>query len=556
MRFAYIDSQGNEVTIPSIDALALRIELGAIGPDTQLYDAQADRWGPAQTHEIFHTLSRSVADEGTFVAPPPPMAATPPDEDEPAAVDKPAAFDVAGDLGLAPERPPDAPVDAGSAGSDDDLGFDFTLAEPPAPEGADSDPAAETEFEMSGFGGPLAPDTQAEAKEEPAAFDFGDLGALELESDPGGEPEPAAPMAFDGGDDVSMDFSPGAGSGMAGLDIEPPMSDFGSSAPPAWMEQSGPSDDDGAVAFARDASADEEEERPSRRPPVERADEEGSRERPERPQPRSRPSPPKRIRRRSPGGLFGVLVLIAVLGGGGYFGWTTFFQGRDSGSRATTAAVLPAVTIPDIPAELLPVMRDLGEGALSATITELSASPGDLGLPAEPNDDWLAGAYLANASRFGDVQEYWEGIGDFVDHVRANDTRVFHDRYVERLESAGIAGDTASMLLARADSGFLATQADRFEIYAQMDDLVTASLDLHAFLLRNEANIEYAPAGGGVSRDPVLEAVPASRELGREMWSMVDRITEALDALGTLDRVTTERLSAVLFDRVRRAGFR
>ena len=35
----------------------------------------------------------------------------------------------------------------------------------------------------------------------------------------------------------------------------------------------------------------------------------------------------------------------------------------------------------------------------------------------------------------------------------------------------------------------------------------------------------------------------------------VDRITAALDRLGTLDRVTTERLTAVLFDRIRRAGF-
>ena len=72
MRFAYIDSQGNEVPIPSVDALALRIELGAVGPDTQLYDAQADQWGPAHTHEIFHSLSRDSGDEG-FMAPPPPV---------------------------------------------------------------------------------------------------------------------------------------------------------------------------------------------------------------------------------------------------------------------------------------------------------------------------------------------------------------------------------------------------------------------------------------------------------------------------------------------------
>src|SRR5512134_1175260 len=80
MRFAYIDSHGNEVPIPSVDALALRIELGAIGPDTQLYDAQADHWAPASTHEIFHTLSRDSRGDGFVapppVAPPPPPAAT------------------------------------------------------------------------------------------------------------------------------------------------------------------------------------------------------------------------------------------------------------------------------------------------------------------------------------------------------------------------------------------------------------------------------------------------------------------------------------------------
>ena len=88
-----------------------------------------------------------------------------------------------------------------------------------------------------------------------------------------------------------------------------------------------------------------------------------------------------------------------------------------------------------------------------------------------------------------------------------------------------------------------------------MDDLVTAALDLHTFLMENASQIDYEPAAGGVSRDPVLEAVPKTKELGTEMWSRVDRITAALDSLGTLDKVTTERLTAVLFDRIRRAGF-
>ena len=44
-------------------------------------------------------------------------------------------------------------------------------------------------------------------------------------------------------------------------------------------------------------------------------------------------------------------------------------------------------------------------------------------------------------------------------------------------------------------------------------------------------------------------------EAEQKCWeAMVDDITGALDNLGTLDRVTTERLFAVLFDQLRRAG--
>ena len=63
MRFTYIDSNGNEVPIASVDALAIRIELGAITEDTQLYDSAADQWGPAHSHEIYHTLQRSTGDD-------------------------------------------------------------------------------------------------------------------------------------------------------------------------------------------------------------------------------------------------------------------------------------------------------------------------------------------------------------------------------------------------------------------------------------------------------------------------------------------------------------
>ena len=561
MRFAYIDSQGNEVSIPSVDALALRIELGAIGPDTQLYDAQADRWGPAQTHEIFHTLSRDVGGEGAFVAPPPPVE-PPPVPPPPLMEDvappargeaPPSSFDFAMPLAAegqeaAQERAP------GAAG--DSLGFDLTLAEPTPPAAAPS--AAPSEGPAMDFSLPAAaPEppkkpAKAAAEEAPVNFDFG--GGLELAPSPFAEPEAAPPIPT-APSEPAMDFS--SGSGLPGaMDLAPPPSAPTMESPPAWMDHgpatAQPEAGEGAMDVARQP-AGEAAAPPRRRAAAE--GEEAAEEPRERREPRTRPSPPKRARSQSLMPVILGVVGLAVVGAGGWFGWKAFQGRRAAATQEAATPVLPPVTIPSIPAELLPRMRDLGEVALADMMTHLGALQSEFELAAEPNRDWLAGVYLANASQFPDVKVYWEGIETFVDRVRDTDTRVFHESYQAQLESAGIAADTAAMLLERADSGFLATRADRFEVYAQMDDLVNAALDLHEFLLANEASIDYTPAGGGVSRDPVLEAVPATRELGREMWGRVDRITEALDALGTLDKVTTERLVAVLFDRIRRAGF-
>jgi hypothetical protein len=565
MRFAYIDSQGNEVAIPSVEALALRIELGAIGPDTELYDAQAERWGPAHTHEIYHTLSRDSSDEGGFVAPPPPVAPppTPPASGTPPTREAPAGSAPAPEV-KKPTPPPDEPKararSPAAPGFEDDLGFELTLtddlARPASP--PPGRPVAKEETKGGAVSGPPPQGSPAQGE---AGFDL-DLGALDLEPSALEMNEPSRgageePEASEAG---VMDFSPGADMG-GGLDLEPPLSVFSSGDPPAWLEQTGPTAEEEPDVMRFDALVDEEDlgAAPPRRPPspaVVGREVEGP-ERRERPQPRSRPSPPRRVRRRSPLGIVGGLLLIGVVGGGSYLAWTTFLKMRAARGTDTSDVVRrPTVVIPHIPEGLVPVMREAGAAALDGMIAQIRRFPSEMKLQAEPRNDWLAGVYLANASQFPDIEAYWTGIGSFVDRVRDEDTRLFHDQFQERLRSAGIAGDTAAMLLARADSGFLATREDRFEAYAEMDDLVNAALDLHEFLVRNEADIEYAPAAGGVSRDPVLEAVPVTKALGDEMWDMVDRITEAMDALGSLDRVTTDRLVGVLLDRLHDAGFK
>jgi hypothetical protein len=77
MSFVYIDSQGREVNIPSVDAVRLRIELGAIKDQTRFLDQNTGKWAPAVEHEIYRTLKRQLLEaEQGFVAPPPPSVSS------------------------------------------------------------------------------------------------------------------------------------------------------------------------------------------------------------------------------------------------------------------------------------------------------------------------------------------------------------------------------------------------------------------------------------------------------------------------------------------------
>jgi hypothetical protein len=571
MRFAYIDSQGNEVTIPSVEALGLRIELGAIGPDTELYDGQADRWGPASSHEIFHTLSRAMGTEShtvsphvapTFGAPEGDLASE--EHGAPGEVTKPPpeaepVSDLADELEAPsgevppvgePSAPEETTPEEDVAPTEAEFVFDLTDEfqapsgeEPPVGETSspDDDRSAETEPRVTADDD-LSLDLTLVDMGIPAGGDEGDAPP-EASTQSSAEPPAASEDIVDFS--ASLDLS-------GGLDLEPPLSELTPEATPFWAgeDQEPPHGD--AMVFGSGApkppeGGDRDAGAPSSTTPPRRYR--------ERPTPRNRPSPPRPVKRRSSPGLIVGIVVVAIVGGGGWLGWR-WYQGRGtSGPEGAATAASRGVSIPEIPAALLPRMRDLGDAALAATVGRMHAMADTLHLSAAPDSDWLAGVYMANASRYGDVHDYWMGLKGLVDSLRAEDAHLFHDEYRKQLEAASLAGDTARILLERADSGFLATRGDREEAYSLMDNLVTAALDLHQFLTENESEIEYDPAAGGMSRDPVLEAVPKTKELGKEMWSRVDRITAALDALGTLDKVTTGRLTAVLFDRIRRAGF-
>jgi hypothetical protein len=547
MRFAYIDSHGNEVPIPSVDALALRIELGAVGPDTQLYDAQADHWAPAKTHEIFHTLSRDASDEG-FIGPPPLAPAPPPVSGSlPAEVGGPSKPDRP-DLEKKGAKPRAAKPKGDEPrqkilGEGGDLGL--TLADPPpAPPEKDEGKAEQDEVPAQGFSDlDLAPSateaaTPAPEPEGPVGFDFGSE-ALQLEE----------PLALD---DLPTEFpmeleTHGAGGGGdEDLMLETPMSQFRPDSPPGWMEA--PAEEaeeaeeevmDFSTVSAESAARDEVLV-PARATPAR-----------EHREPRTRPSAPKFKQHRSLSGPIVLAVILLAFGVGGYVGWPIL----SARLARPEVPARPRVVMPAIPAELLPRMHELADEAIADAVRRVDAATRGADVPLEPPQQWLAGVYLGNASRFPDIEAFWSGLGQLVDGLRTGDWQIYHEALEARVAAAGLTPEEAALVLERADSGFVAAEAGRRGAYDALERLVVASLDLHDFLLDNEAQIEYRPAISSTA-DPVLEAVPASTAIRDRMWGMVDEITASLDALGSLDRVTRERLVTAMVARLQELGIR
>ena len=194
--------------------------------------------------------------------------------------------------------------------------------------------------------------------------------------------------------------------------------------------------------------------------------------------------------------------------------------------------------------------------AIADVVTDVNAGTRVAGAPTEPDEEWLAGVYLGNASQFAGVEAFWSSIDDFMQGMRAADWQLYHDKYVDRVGQEGLDADVAAQVTERADSGFVAAQPQRGEAYAEMESLVGAALDLHAFLLQNESRIEFRPGVTSASDpnvDPVLE-IAASAEDRAQMQQLFGGITDALDALGSLDRVTRERLTSALTARLQQVG--
>lgn len=597
MRFAYIDSNGNEVPIPSVDALALRIELGAITENTQLYDAQADEWGPAHSHEIFHTLSRDAAGGDGFVAPPPvappPVASAGPgnggasttesaateldtgaagggDAPEPVIEAGADAADTGEAAGAGPGA--EAPAEEAPAEPEDDASFGLTLA---GAEEDDGDPVEADSRDDADLGltlsedilstepvdlAPEAPEddemdlSPAAAEEgDDAVFDFGGMeGGLELEETFEAPPEEAmdlsAPAAgsddFSGGMDLETSMSFDTGGFDVGddqsLDLETPMSDFSPDQPPSWMEEDEAASD-GVLDFSSVSAAAEDETEadvPLR----------------ERRTPRNKPSPPKHRKQRNLAGPIVLVVLLLAVGVGGYAAWPLISERLASRGEPE----VPEVYLPPLSEELMQVMRDASSEALAAAFEDARSAWAQSNPVPEPPAEWLEGVYLANAGDYPSVEEFWSGMADFADRVRAVDLPAFDAAVAAELQSRGMVADQMSAVRERADSGFVAATPERTAVYDGFDALIDASLAFHTFLEANQDQIEYVPAAA-VTTDPILEVNPATPAIREAMEGLLDDVLAslgALQALGGSDGVTAEGLRSALRVRIQEVGVR
>jgi hypothetical protein len=336
-------------------------------------------------------------------------------------------------------------------------------------------------------------------------------------------------MQFDGG---GFDLADGVV-----LDLANPLPDFGAEAPPAWMEQDGPegAQDLDVMDFSSVPSAAKDEADTVE--PVKQAP------------PKARKKPKRRRQLNLTGPIVSLVAILAVAVGG-YVAWPLVTAQIASSSEAEP----DVVRLPQIPAALEPEMRRLAGAAVAAAFEEAGGEWAGEDAVEAPPGDWLAGVYLADASAYPAVPEFWERISQWLEAVRAVDAATFGDAFDEAAAGSELPPESLTIVRERAMAGFEAGTPDREETYDRAQGLIDASLRLHQFLVANEANIEYVPARAATT-DPVLEATadPAVREA---MDELIDAITRSLGGLGYRDQVTGEGLRARVSSTVQERGIR
>jgi len=564
MRFSYIDSQGKEIEVDSVESLALRIELGAIKPDTRMYDAVADRWAPAEEHPVFRSLSRGEEiEEDEIVAI---------GEDE--AVEGPVAGPVAAEESEEGEEPEGTAEEAELEEEEPEEGEEPEGEEAEQIEGLDELEPLELEAPEEAAAGrePVTGGSPASAASPSEERGEG----LESPEEPAGELEAPeeAPTELEAPEEPAAEAKAPDETAEETAEEEPlPRPTWVDEGEELWEEEEETEDgmssgDGGGMGWDGHREALEEDLADPRRQMPEWAavpeEEPGTVEVEPKEEPRDvreeiedRSAPPRpahwderrRARaRRSRWARIGQVAVVLLLGAGaGYF-----FLASPGGIGSEEGV---EIIEPPLPPDQWAAMATAANRAWNDVVREFrSAIPG-YGLPYRPPAAWLEGIYLSNASNYPGVANYWEDVENTIEALRTREGQLYFqhlNRHLDRMAAASAGSSEASeavsagsvpQILSVARAEYERTAPGRDSAYQALFDVAAASLGLHEFLIEREADILYEPfTDPNVSRDPVLEAVPVDSVLRVEMNANLDRVIEAITGNGIPRPITTTAL--------------
>lgn len=567
MRFRYIDEKGREVDLQTVEALAARIQLGAVHETSRLYDAVADKWAPAGEHELFKQLKNESEAKGKGPSMPSPLLGEvsnddpglrvsqsgeglPPDPASPGAppagqAEQPTPEPL--DL-VDPDEPVAGPaaepptVDPGPVPGMGEIGSHLSDAWEPldddvelAPSGTDEEGGAKDAGseapDLPGFG-----DADALAKDgldpevSPPLDGLVLSGGFEPASDDGGSPEEdEEEESLEGLESGPSEGDARSLSGAAAMPgwaaAPPPLTDFGpddasaggGGAPPSQAEVA--AEEEFLVRTASDARKSAARARAEDRMEVQ--------------------GRPKRKRRRVSSPVpFRVLLLAALLAVVASAVTLLILRDPEALSNLTIGERAPAEAPTVSPARARPAMAELTpdqSAALAAGIqtgvTEALALLDSLGVQAGvgngPPRQWLRGIYLANASDFPSVIRHWDAHRGFVAAASGVIVPRFRDATVDAIDARGFSRTEAEALYDEGGHWVAPIEWQLDDLLVGLGDLAIAALDLHDYLVSVEDRIRYDPfEDSSVPVDPVVEAIPLDEQVEEEMWGRIGRVAD------------------------------
>jgi len=475
-RFVARTDSGEEIAIESVEVLQERVKAGHVPPEAELFDAGTGVWAPAIELPVYRFLLEELQAEGTLPKGYAAALAGYGETDGPVSEAKPNS--TANDTKSASDGEGGDKGGGESAGTDpEDLDFELDLVD----------------FE---FSVPAPPAREPEASASPP------------EPKRGSSPETSLGDAVAGGSDSETDaraketdqdeswMMPASEGGLALPASEP--------RPAKSSRAEAPTDGEDAPALWQPDTKDQPEL-----------------------------SSTTFRRRRGPVGLpvalgGGVALLVVVLG-------LAIFVGRDDMDVEPMPFAVPQLSEAPTPPAPPPGLESAVEAVLAGIERTFAAAADsiriDRDLAPSPPRDWLTGFYLANASRFPGVSDFWDEYRSFLMVMGPLDRSVYLEGVSEGIESAGPLSATERDALETYFLERYEVLADhRSERYGYLAETARAAVALHQLLERYEAEIAYSPAlGAGVSADPILEAVIPEGPIRREIDAALDRIFRALD---------------------------